>query len=127
MQNCSSNVNEGNTMLSEEVLQAIKVALLRYKNTGLNTVPERLEAYHKAVTLINALLDGDAIASLWWVDDVYSLTDDEDYEIGDGIPSDITLEQARDTLRRAELNHDAEYGINWDNLRMMLEDVKEAA
>jgi hypothetical protein len=112
-------------MFSEDVLKAIKVALLRYKNTGLNTVPEKLEAYHKAVTLINALLDGDAIASLWWVDDVYGLTDDEHYECG--TPRDITLEQARDTLRLAERNHNAEIGINWDSLRSALETVKGAA
>jgi hypothetical protein len=41
----------------------------------------------------------------------------------DGMDIELTIEQARDVLRRIGGNHDAEYGITWDTITDAIEYV----
>lgn len=110
-------------MINEQVLEVIHAALMRYANTGgLDNRPERKLAWERAEALVGALKTGDTIASLWSVDDVYALSLNDDGE-PDG---SISVEEAREVLKRAENRHDAEVGINWDGLRYHLEEVRRA-
>lgn len=112
-------------MINEETLKALSTALLTHRNVNkqyenwpeINRMP-----YERAANLIKALQDGDMIASLWSVEDVYSLKTDDDGE-PDG---SITVGQARQVLQLADRNHDASIGINWDTLRCHLDEVLEA-
>jgi hypothetical protein len=56
------------------------------------------------------LRSGDAIAIIWTTHDVLAATATEDEE------DTLTQEQAREVLRYAWHNHDAQYGVTWDTL-----------
>lgn len=110
-------------MLNQETAQFIANNLRARKTVlGDSGKPEVLAQLDRAIQLMDALAIGDAIASLWWIDDVYSLTEDDD---GDHHP-EITKAEARAVLKAADDNHNAEIGINWDVLRENLDIVLEA-
>lgn len=62
-----------------------------------------------------AFKNGDAIAVIWDIRDVYTVAED------DGI--DITDEQARGVLAAIYKNQDANEGITWDTIRNELSEV----
>lgn len=78
-------------------------------------------ANDEALRLVEAFQAGDAIASLWWVDDVKDLVDEDDEADGE---KPVTIEEARAVLKAAEDEHDATIGINWDVLRTHLDAVR---
>ena len=60
-------------------------------------------------------VDPDWIASWWHTEDVLSVDED----------SDLTPDECREVLGRADQNHDAENGINWSVLGFYIDQVKE--
>ena len=56
----------------------------------------------------------DSIKIEWGVDDVFNLDDT------------LSIEEAREVLRLAEKEHDANVGINWDVLDSWILHVKES-
>jgi hypothetical protein len=126
------------------------VSIDRLESLPVGTVLD----FNSAAATVQAIADGDTIASLWSVEDVDSLEPDCEVEQiskdgeDDGLtwyhcythemdtlmdnmceecPAPITTEQARAVLAAAAVNHDAEQGINWDVLRAHLEDVRGQA
>lgn len=55
--------------------------------------------------------DEDSISLTWHVDDVLS------------VRPDLNLEQARKVLQAALDRHDASYGVNWDTLEIVADDL----
>lgn len=109
-------------MFNQDIYNAIIVALeiREHQLRNLAGMEQALATTERALAEMKALQRGDAVASVWWVDDVYSLVEGD----GDEEPSvKITEAEAREVLARAERNHDAEIGINWDVLRYILDDV----
>lgn len=104
-------------MLNDSILKATIVALEMRERVLQEG--EGLELTKQALGLMRALQRGDAMASLWWIDDVKGLT--EDFEGNDSVK--VTDQEARAVLANVEHNHDAEIGINWDTLRYALDDV----
>lgn len=104
--------------LAEYIAGQLRVRRQAFEN---DKRPDVLEKLDKAINVMDALGRGDAIASLWWIDDVYSLT--EDWEGNTTVK--ITQAEARAVLANAEHNHNAEIGINWDVLREHLDMVLE--
>jgi len=43
----------------------------------------------------------------------------------DGMDMELTIEQARDVLRRIGEHHDAEYGITWDTITDAIEYITD--
>jgi hypothetical protein len=129
----------------------MKAALTMRGNTQEDNNPAKL-ANDNALALVNSMLKGDTIASLWSIEDVQSLRSECDIEQisadgeDDGLTwfhcdthdmdtldeyscenegeSTIDDDTARKALACAERNHDAEQGINWDTLRYALEAVE---
>lgn len=91
---------------------------------------EILEKLNRAIKLMDDIARGDTIESGWSVEDVFSLTADEDYEFNydaDGkpiAPSDITADEARNVLKLADSEHDASIGINWEVLEYHLDYIR---
>jgi hypothetical protein len=56
--------------------------------------------------------DENSIEIIWNIEDVFDLDET------------ITVEQARQALFLADVNHDASIGINWDVLRYWIDEVK---
>lgn len=112
-------------MLDKEMAKVIASHLRVRKATLENSKnTEVLLQLDRAINLMDDIFRGDTIASLWSVEDVLSLTQDEDYD-GDRVDtSDITLEQAREVLERTDRKHDATIGINWDVLQANLDFVQ---
>ena len=94
---------------------------VRLNTLGAGISDEVKLQLEKSINLMQAIADGDTIADLWSVEDVYSL-DSDNFDDQGNYTGDITLEQARDVLQSAQANMNAEYGINWDSLRAELED-----
>jgi hypothetical protein len=112
-------------MLNQNTLQAMAEAL-EMRGGLAELTPEQRYQNEYAAKLVQQLIDGDTIASLWTVEDVYSLTYDDDFMFEAGKePSDISLADARRTLKAAEEDHDATIGINWDVLRFHLENKED--
>lgn len=116
-------------MLNQDQLKVAQRALdfyLEHNREDL-TVSETQTA-QSAYQGLDQLIDGDVIASIWTVEDVYSImfedAEDQDYEMNRG-HTDTEIQTARQVLRNAERNHNAEYGINWDTLRAELEAIQE--
>lgn len=110
-------------MINEHTLKALGTALLAHKNANgqyENWPEENRLPFEQASELVQALKSGDTIASLWSVEDVYSLSTDEDGEPDNS----ITTEEAREVLRLADSEHDATIGINWDVLETHLDYVR---
>lgn len=105
-------------MLNEKTLEAMHAALVMRGNSQDESNPAKA-ANDEALRLVEAFQSGDAIASLWWVDDVCSLRRDDEGEA----TGEITLEQARAVLKMADDEHDATIGINWDVLEAHLDSV----
>lgn len=57
----------------------------------------------------------DSIAIVWQVDDVQQER------------KHLTVEQAREVLKRAQSNHDANFGISWETLQCIADDMFTAA
>lgn len=110
-------------MLNKDTINAIIHALERQARVlHESNNPNAAQAIgwtKQAMSLVKAIERGDTIASLWSVEDVYSLCEDFDGN------QTITLKdhEARRVLALAEENFDAEQGINWDTLRYQLDDV----
>jgi len=104
-------------MHNKEVLAAIAYTLNAALESDTLRDESDTEAAHEKFVLdltrgrdeIEQLLSGDAIASIWTVDDVYSVAEDREY-------GEVTEQQAKEVLQSVERNHDANYGINWDTL-----------
>lgn len=75
-----------------------------------------------AISALESLERGDSIASVWHLEDVYSLETDDN---GDTIEGAVTVDEAREVLRLSESEHDASIGINWDTLQHWLDYVRE--
>lgn len=104
-------------MFDRETLPAVISALEMRLKVDL---PERgKQVLERALLQARALERGDVMASIWTLEDVYSLC--EDWE--GNITIKITDAEAREVLANAERNHNAEIGINWDVLRAELDDV----
>lgn len=131
---------KGNNMFDQTTAEFAVRALKDFqpKNPADNIAIDRLR------NILQAMGNGDTIASLWSVEDVYAANGDcvieqtsEDGE-DDGLtwfycsrhgldtldtqfceehPPIVTHEQARQVLRLVEHEHDAEMGINWDVLK----------
>lgn len=117
-------------MINEQVLDVLHCALLRYKNTGgVDNRTEHAIAFDRALGLVDALRAGDVIASMWWIDDVFSIMykdGEEDWDSEAGWePTSEEVSIARDTLRLVEKSHNAEIGINWEVIREALVVVQE--
>lgn len=111
-------------MLSEEKLKAIATALLAHRNANKqyeNWPPENKRPFEEAASLIQSFQNGDVIASLWWVEDVQSLIDEDDEADGE---KPVTVAEARKVLEAADDNHDATIGINWDVLHYHLDNLR---
>lgn len=105
---------------------------LRARKTILEATAtdDMLVRLNNAIATMDEIADGNTIESGWSVEDVLGLTDDEGYEFayvnGEIVPpSDITVDQARRVLERAENNHDATIGINWEVLEYHLDEIRE--
>lgn len=112
-------------MFHEKTLYHITNALTIYVDmlkSNKATDPYDLTMAERSLADMQALADGTQIASVWGIDDVYSVAQEREY-------GDVTEEQAKEVLRQVERNHDANYGINWDTLAdtlyTILEDAKE--
>jgi hypothetical protein len=81
-----------------------------------STLPagDMLADTEQALALVDALLAGDTIASLWSVEDVQGLRDD----------GTVDIDTARRVLKLAESEHDASIGINWETLGYWLDYVE---
>ena len=138
-------------MLNEDTLHAMKTALIMRANTQEENNPAKY-ANDNALALVNSMVNGDTIASLWSIEDVQSLrsecrttqisADGEDdgltwfhcdthdmdtldeYSCENEGESTVDDDTARKALACADRNHDAEQGINWDALRYALEAVE---
>lgn len=104
---------------------------LRARKTVLETTatPEMMAQLNDAIATMDDIANGNTIESGWSIEDVFSLTDDENYEFtyvnGEPVPpSDITVAQAREVLSAVDHNHDASIGINWDTLGYYLQEVR---
>lgn len=108
-------------MLNTDKLKIMQRALDFYleHNREDMTDSERQSA-KAAYEELDVFIDGDAIASIWMIDDVKCLSTDDNGDC-DGSISDET---AREVLRFAERRHDAEQGINWEVLRSHLEYIQ---
>lgn len=62
---------------------------------------------------VDDFTNGDAIAIIWCIDDVYYTAEEMGYA--------LTVEQARDVLSLMDRKHDAEYGIGWETIRAHIE------
>jgi len=138
-------------MLNEQTLKAIRGALwLRLQSTQSDT--EMMASSEQAMALVDSLLAGTTIASLWSVDDVYEANGDcvieqisKDGE-DDGLtwfhcdthdldtldtqfceehPPICTEAMAIEVLRLADHNHDANEGISWEVLKSWIYYVRE--
>jgi len=109
-------------MLNEDQLKIAQRAL-DYLMANADLTPNEKYAAQCAYVKLDPFIDGDSIASVWSVEDVYSLHTDDDGE-PDG---SITPEQARAVLKAADNDHDANIGINWDVLEYHLDMITEAA
>lgn len=109
-------------MINESLLNILQAALKEYEYSGkLET--EEITNFERARGFIQSLQDGNTIASIWSVEDVFSLMFPED----DGTRGHTNdeLETARAVLRSADENHDATIGINWDTLQFHLDTINE--
>jgi hypothetical protein len=141
-------------MFSEHILKAIRGSLFIRKGTLPENSPEA-HSTNQALALIDSMLRGDTIASLWTIEDVKSLRgecsveqisadgeDDgltwyhctthnmdtlSDYNCEKDGESTLSDETARKVLKIADDKHDAEQGINWDVLRAHLDDLEADA
>lgn len=79
-----------------------------------------IETLKRGQSEIENLLSGDSIASIWSIDDVYTVAEEREY-------GEVTEQQAKEVLQSVEHNHDANYGINWDTLADTLYTILEEA
>lgn len=107
-------------MINENTLKAMRGALF-IRRQSLKDDDPATRANVDALALVDALLAGDTIASLWSLEDVYSLIDDDDDRDA------VTEDEAREVLRFADSEHDASVGINWDVLNHWLDYVRSNA
>lgn len=112
-------------MLNKQAIKTAIVALefLERARTSGGSKPDAtidIIDTQNTLELMRKLDNGDIIADIWW-DDVFSLQSDEDTFTKD---ERITLDEAREVLRRASNNHDAEVGINWGVLDSIMRDVR---
>lgn len=109
-------------MLNEDELKITQQALDTYlvENHHDMTESERTAA-KRAYNKLDAFIDGDSIAIIWTIEDVKDLSTDDDGQ-PDGTISD---QEARDTLRLADSEHEADCGINWGILEEYLNSVRE--
>lgn len=77
----------------------------------LDNIIEALEENEKSEAL-----DPDVINITWTSQDIID-------HARDGMDIDLTIEQAREALRRVGDCHDAEYGINWETITEAVEYV----
>ncbi len=61
---------------------------------------------------------GDVIADVWSIEDVQGMIDE------DGGEAPVTVEEAREVLESALDNHDANYGLTWDGLKDILDEIR---
>lgn len=115
-------------MLNERTLKALNTALLCHRNVNSqldNWPPENKRPFEDAQSVVTALLDGDTIASLWSIEDVFAVMfPDEDGTRGH---TDDEIAEAREVLELADREHDATVGINWGVLEAHLDYVREQA
>lgn len=108
-------------MLNETMLNTITQALAIARENAEFDDDKDFEAnLTYADNFIKALKDGDTIASLWSLEDVFSLMFPE--EDGTRGHTDEEIAKARRVLKAAEDNHDATIGINWDTLQYHLDE-----
>lgn len=144
-------------MLNQDQLKIAQQALdyfmeMRGK-TGDPLTDSEMAAAKRAYSELDQFIDGEAIASIWTLDDVHSANNECDIEQksedgeDDGLtwfhcnehdldtldewycenhPRRLTDAQAKEVLQSVERNHDAEYGINWDSIRSAIDAVVEA-
>ncbi len=114
-------------MLSEDQLKMAQQALdyfMEFRGkTGEPLTDSEMATAKRAYAELDQLIDGDVIASIWTIEDVFSIMFPDDDE--DRGHTDKEIETARQVLRNAERNHNAEYGINWDTLRAEYDAIKE--
>ncbi len=77
-------------------------------------VEEGLATDQKLVELVLARYWEDKVAVVWTNDDVHSIQDDFDEDVGS---SSLSEEQAQSVLQKAFDKHDANEGITWESLR----------
>ncbi len=107
-------------MLNEDQLKIAQRAL-DYLMANADLTKDEMAAAKHAYVKLDPFIDGDSIASVWSVEDVYSLITDED---GEPVENAITVGEARQVLRLVDRTHDATIGINWDVLEVGLETVR---
>lgn len=110
-------------MFNEDSLKIAQRALDAFMESEELTASEQ-QAAKKAYADLDDLIDGNAIASVWYIEDVKSLQEDEDEFTEE---ERITDDEARQVLKLADSEHDATVGINWDVLRAWLDYVRELA
>lgn len=108
-------------MFNEATLkQLIKAAeYARGEITGIISDDELMHL-NQGISGLKKLERGDAIASIWTIEDVFSLDSDDTTRLREV----KEVEEARAVLKAAEHNHDANFGINWDVLRSHLDIVR---
>src|SRR5258708_1215905 len=118
--NGSHQCNGDKEMLNEDQLKIARRAL-DYLMANADLTKDEMVAAKHAYVKLDPFIDGDSIASVWSVEDVYSLITDED---GEPVENAITVEEARQVLKLVDRTHDATIGINWDVLEVGLETVR---
>lgn len=97
--------------MNKEQFEALKRIMNHTVNGGMND-----KAFWDDVKTIERYMEEypNMLYSAWHIDDVKRM---EGYE-------DLTDDEAREVLRRAQDNHDATIGINWDVLEVYADEVK---
>ena len=91
---------------------------IRDMATGL--VEAGLTTDQKQVELVLSQYWADKVAVVWTNDDVHSVQDDFDEDVGS---SSLSNEQAQNILQKAFDKHDASEGITWESLRYWSEEI----
>lgn len=82
---------------------------------------EFMKSLRRGQIEIESLIAGDTIASIWSIEDVFTLMFPDDNP--DRGHTDDEIDTARKVLQAAESGHDASLGINWDTLQYHVDEV----